>query len=138
MSGVNDRIEIQLEGMPADTEDCAREIIGRIESRLPAQTRFTAGNPEGGILIRIRWPLGGDPQRPYKSSRIIELRVSSEVLDDYLGRDKESDRAFDAILDFVRVKLENFDPEHATPYGLTPPVEVWGVTSDDLRLRLSR
>ena len=80
----------------------------------------------GNLWIRVSWKLGTDPNRPNKSSKIIQVKISEEALHDYLY---SSDFASveEVMFQFVSTKVRSFIPEHDSPYGSTPPVEEWKV-----------
>jgi hypothetical protein len=85
----------------------------------------------GDLCLFVVWKLGTDPERPNKSSRSIEVRITREAMSDYTNSDENQRRVADALLrQYVQGKLASFEPEHDTPREVPLPGEVWVVSTD--------
>ncbi len=87
------------------------------------------------IALRISWPLGDDPERPNKHSKNIRLTISEEATRTYdsVGEARQED-ADERILEHVRARLAQFDPDNPNPQSAVPPEEVWLITEEILGL----
>lgn len=80
------------------------------------------------FYLDITGKITGDPHRPNKHAKSIEITISKEKLDDYLEGPKSSQKSFDErLIEYIKTKTANFNPDHDTPYDRSPPVERWPV-----------
>jgi hypothetical protein len=101
-----------------------------IKQLFPRHAEFVFFTRDWDLHIRVSWTLNDDPERPNKKSRNIILKISHEVLDDYLYvDDPRRHEAEQKLVDFVSSRLESFNPNHDTPRHMTTPREEWRVTT---------
>lgn len=112
-----------------------REIAERVfpeDARiieLPARTPHEAN--EWRLLVS--WRLGTDPARPSKRSKIVQIVIDDEALEDYAHSPIGARFAADARLEaWLRAKWESFDGDHDTQERFYPPVVPWKVGTRDL------
>jgi hypothetical protein len=76
--------------------------------------------------VEVFWELDTDPSRPRKPSKTIQIIVPWETVLDYQnksdGRQKNDDKK---LIQFIKSKLENFEPNHANPMSVPPPEVRW-------------
>lgn len=114
-----------------------REIVEHfvqiIRSLFPDDAQFHVFCKSNDYFIEIQWLLGTDPSRPNKPSRRIQIRFTSEVIEDYIGGDAAyRSRSDERLFASVNSRLCSFDPEHGETKQEGPPVEVWKFTTKQL------
>jgi hypothetical protein len=83
------------------------------------------------LIYRVDWKTPTE-ERPSKRSRPIEIHLSGDdTLDDYDRAPKSVRNEMDRrVVQYVRIKLATFDPEHDFSPFEYPPADVWFVTPD--------
>ncbi len=72
--------------------------------------------------------LNSDESRPSKPAKTIRIIISLDTVEDYSEAPKSSQEAFDEkLINFVKTKVYNYNPEHDEKLGQLPPVEIWHV-----------
>jgi hypothetical protein len=100
----------------------------------PREAEFVrVSNDSNELLYRVLWKTP-TIDRPNKSSRPIELHLTSETLEDYEdSHDAEFQRRADKrVVDHVRNLLAAFDPSHDVPSHIPVPAERWTIHTEVL------
>lgn len=78
----------------------------------------------------VSWRLGTDPSRLSKRSKRIRIIVTEEAVEDYQEKSKQKQKNDDyKLVEFIKSKLENFEPNHDKPIEVGPPEVEWIVGS---------
>jgi len=104
-----------------------------IKPLFPPHAEINTGSSGLDYYIDIQWHLGSDPNRPNKLSRMIKIQITHEAMKDYLDSDSkqrsERNKKFEK---YIEDRKKQFNPEHDSPAGQTPPEEIWTITSSIL------
>jgi hypothetical protein len=74
----------------------------------------------------VSWKLGSDPSRPSKRSPNIRIIVSEEAVEDYQEKSERQKKKDDErLVQFIKLNLASFDPNHDNPIGVRPPEVEW-------------
>ncbi len=86
------------------------------------------------LIFAIDWPLNTDPNRPNKRSRIINLIITYEAIEDcrYFNLAERN------LKKFIQDKLSYFNPEHEHSKYMPQPVEEWVVTTSTLNSEVTK
>ena len=81
------------------------------------------------FCLDVGWKLKNDQNRPNKKSRKLRLIIPEETIEDYREAADGSKRSYDQkLILFMKKTMNNFEPDHNTPYGQPRPVETVLVT----------
>lgn len=102
------------------------ELINSVKDQFPSHAVFssTVDHLRHSYAANIYWKLGNDRARPNKPSRIIQVIISGEAIDDS-QYDSRRDNMRERFVKYITSKNNQFNPEHDEPYGKSPPVEEW-------------
>lgn len=76
--------------------------------------------------VVISWKLHTDLSRPSKRSKTIRIIVSRESVEDYQNKSEHQQKNDDEKLtQFIKLNLENFEPNHDSPIEEGPPEVKW-------------
>ena len=94
----------------------------------PSEAIVNVDSKDLDLQMSVWWTLHDDATRPDKQSRIIRIRISFEVLFNYIYVDRSSRADAEQVLvEYVTEKLRHFNPQHAAPFGRVPPIESWDI-----------
>lgn len=89
---------------------------------LPERASVTSFDHSEKFEASMSWELDCDPRRPHKESRIIVIEIPKTTVDDYknksINRQKMDDKK---LMTEVKEFLQDFNPDHDTPLGQSPP-----------------
>ena len=92
----------------------------------PAGTIFDVDPNTSDFRAEVRWKVGTDPDRPNKMSKTIFIIVPREAASDYANKNDAQRQSDDIkLLEFVKSKLVNHDPDHDNPKDMKPPKVEW-------------
>ena len=95
-------------------------------SIFPPEARIIEVDWLGDLDLMMSWRLGTDPKRPGKRSKMIQVTITTEALEDYAAAPIGQRQMADARLaQHLENQLARFDPEHHAPLGRAPPVVRW-------------
>jgi DNA-directed RNA polymerase subunit M/transcription elongation factor TFIIS len=102
-------------------------------------TAFPAGTDikmtlNDDLIFAIDWPLNTDQNRPNKRSRIINLIIAYEAIEDC----RDFNIAERNLKRFIQEKLIYFNPEHEHSKYMSQPVQEWVVTTSTLNLEVTK
>lgn len=102
------------------------ELINSVKDQFPSHAEFSSiVNPlRHSFVANIHWKLGNDRARPNKSSRIMQVIISDEVIDDS-QYDSCQVNVKERFVKYITSKNNQFNLEHDEQYGNSPPVEEW-------------
>jgi hypothetical protein len=80
------------------TEDLLDYWVKLIKPFFPANAWIVARYSGADHIIEIDWKLDDDPKRPNRRSRKIQITISCEAIEDYLGKNKKERELFDIML----------------------------------------
>lgn len=111
--------------------DTRNRLLELIKPRFPkkADLRTSDDASPRSLCVRIDWCLKNDPGRPNKRSKLIDLRLSEEFVEDYEdGTSGIRTSMENRLVEFVTTMLRSFDPDHDAPRDVPPPQVVWIMT----------
>lgn len=89
---------------------------------LPDKASVTNYDHSKNFEASISWELDNDAKRPHKESRVIEIEVPDEVIDEYEAKSKERKEMDDKKLALqISEFFQDFNPNHDTPVGQATP-----------------
>jgi hypothetical protein len=108
----------------------ANDLITEIMSRMPAGAdKYLVPAGGDGFKLFVHWKLNNDPRRPNKYSKTLAIAVPRELIEDFPGYPKQMQQiALQRIGAYIASKLQHFDPDHDTPWGVPDPVVHWDIT----------
>ncbi len=115
------------------TEDLLDRWLRIIKSILPTNAWVASRLSGGDYIIKIDWKLENDPRQPNKRSRMIEIIIKEEVIDDYLNKDKD-ERALSEIKmrQWISERYNHFTfDQNANTSNPTSPNK-WRISNDVL------
>jgi hypothetical protein len=76
--------------------------------------------------VLVSWKLHTDPSRPSKRSKKIRIIVSREAVEDYQNKRERKQKSDDEkLIQFIKLNLENFEPNHDSAIEVGPPEVKW-------------
>lgn len=107
-------------------EDIEKRFATILMPLFPIEATYVRVTAQGDLSFSISWKLKNDLARPNKRSRYIILVIPEEYLEDYRdGSQHERVARETRIIEFVKERLKQFNPDHTTPYGQPVPEEKW-------------
>jgi len=77
-------------------------------------------------VVIVSWKLHTDLSRPSKRSKRIQIIVSHEAVEDYQNKSERQQKNDDEKLtQFIKLNLENFEPNHDSPIEVESPEVKW-------------
>ena len=107
-----------------------KKWINLIRPLFPNSARFRTYFKSRDYCIAIDWLLKTDLNRPRKKSKVIEITIREEFINDYLEKNADQRIKIDkGLAEFIKQKLSVFDPDHNKTRYQRRPVEEWLVSS---------
>ena len=108
-------------------------FLATIKHEFPSHARFRICRENDAICIYVDWKLGTDPARPNKGSKMINICISCEAVDDYTdGSEQNRQSADERLRRVVAARLQVFDPDHNVAVHVPVPIEQWTITTEML------
>lgn len=83
-------------------------------------------NFEKDFEVEVSWKLGIDPSRPSKRSKKIRIIIPFDTVDDYQNKSRRQQENDDRkLIQFIKLNIQNFEPDHDNPTGMEPPEVKW-------------
>jgi hypothetical protein len=80
------------------------------------------------FCLKVYNKIIGEESRLNKPAKEIKIIIPRETMEDYLVAPELSKQIFDDKLkEYIKTKVENFNPNHDTKKYQLPPVETWVV-----------
>jgi len=116
-------VETNKDGMGRGLKEHWLNII-RPLFRPDADLRILDSKDDYEVLVS--WKLHTDPSRPSKRSKRIIIIVPLEVVEDYPNKTERQQKSDDEkLIQFIKLNLENFEPNHDSPIEVVPPEVKW-------------
>jgi hypothetical protein len=110
-------------------DEISKTLEELLKPIFPDNAEINSFERSSDLIIKIRWKLTNDPNRPNKPSRRIEIIIPEDVMEDYLEKNTDNQsKDNEKIKQFIEQKFKKFNPEPETPLYASPPVEQWIVT----------
>ena len=86
------------------------------------------------VWMKVRWKIRGDPRRPEKPARGVNIYFTREFCKSYQGLNQTQQSEWDdGVRRFLSSRYASFVPDHNAPHGAPVPEESWFVTPDSIR-----
>lgn len=110
------------------------ESLKRVIAPLfPMSANITWLDDKSPSRFHVVWKLHDAPERPSKQSKIINITIDNDFLDDYAdGPDSVRKRYEQALFQFVASRVEQHDPSNERSVHAGPEVVVWDFPHPDL------
>jgi len=97
---------------------------------LPPDAELIVRDNQSQYLATFNWPIKTDPDRPYKRSKNVSLKIHEMAIRDLreVGNKLEAKTLID-LETYFKNQLHLFEPNHNSPKGHPEPTEKWEVAS---------
>ena len=105
-------------------------ITETLSDLLPSDVELIV-NPEiNEYIAKFNWPIHTDPDRPYKRSKTVILKIHENAMIDFshVGNKLEAKTLID-LETYLRNQLYQFSPDHNRPKGQPEPSVKWEIGS---------
>ena len=107
------------------------ELIEIIVHSLPSYAQIRVVPGTGTTHICVAWKVNDIPSRPNKTSKPIDIQVTSEAADEFDRRVFYARKqTTDKIYSYIQKRLLNFNQANDAPYGSVCPAEIWHVNKE--------
>ncbi len=106
-------------------------ITETLQELLPGDVELSVDS-KGKVeyVAHFNWPIKTDPERPYKRSKTVLLKINEHAMADLqrVGVKREAKTLID-LETYLKNQLYQFEPDHSSPRGQPEPVEKWEIDS---------